>query len=768
MAVTLVPHHSHWGAFLAEVENGRIVGVRPFEHDPDPSELIEAIPAAVYSPTRIAQPMVREGWLADGRGSGAGRGKEPFVPVSWERALDLVAGELARVKRDHGNQAIMGGSQGWASAGLFHEARGQVRRFLASFGGFVDQTSNYSFGTALTFLPHVLGGPQAVTGPVTSWSSIAHHAKLMVLFGGANPKNTQVAKGGVAYHAISGWVEELIRAGVEVVNISPVRDDGPGSVAPEWIAIRPNTDTAMILALTHTLVAEGLHDTAFLASHCTGFERVRPYLMGESDGQPKDAEWAVAITSVPADRIRALARQMAAERTMLTASWSLQRADHGEQPYWALILLAAALGQIGLPGGGFGFGYGSSANIAEPPLLYPGPVMDAVRNPAGAAIPAARITDCLLHPGERYESDGKSATYPDIRLVYWAGGNPFHHHQDLNRLRRAWQNPETIIVHDPWWSATARHADIVLPATTSLERNDLSCAPRDRFVIAMHQAIAPVGQARDDFAIFRDLATRLGCEPAYTEGRNEMAWVRHVYDGFRERARNNAIPDFDSFWQQGYLEIPRRHDEYVLFADFRADPAKHKLATPSGLIELYSERIAGFGYDECPPLPTWLEPAEWLGGKSAQTFPLHLVSSQPRYKLHSQMDAGPVSAKGKVGGREAVEINPADAQARGIADGEVVRVFNERGACFAGAVLTDAVRPGVVKLSCGAWYDPASDEDGAACAHGNANMLTRDHGTSRLGQGPSSATALVQLERWTGTLPPVRAFTPPRVVESAA
>ena len=144
--------------------------------------------------------MVREGWLKHGGGHGEGRGREPFVPVSWDRALDLVAGELARVKRDHGHDAIMAGSQGWSSAGIFHEARAQLRRFMSTFGGFVDQASNYSFGTALTFLPHILGSAQPVTGPLTSWSSIARHAKLMVLFGGCNPKNMQVTSGGCAGH----------------------------------------------------------------------------------------------------------------------------------------------------------------------------------------------------------------------------------------------------------------------------------------------------------------------------------------------------------------------------------------------------------------------------------------------------------------------------------------------------------------------------------------------------------------------------------------
>lgn len=769
MAVKLVRNHSHWGAFLAEVEDGRITGVRPFEHDPDPSPLINAIPAGVYSETRVAQPMVRQGWLTRGPGSGAGRGNEPFVPVSWDKALDLVAGELARVKRDYGPSAIMGGSQGWGSAGIFHEARTQLRRFLAANGGFVDQVMNYSFGTALAFLPHVLGNPQAVTGPLTSWSSIARHAGLMVLFGGANPKNTQVGKGGCAAHSTSGWLEQLAAAGVRVVNVSPIRDDGPESVAPEWIPIRPNTDTAMILALAHTLIAEGRHDAAFLASHCVGFERVRPYLMGETDGQPKDADWAAAITEVPADTIRALARSMAATRTMLTASWSLQRADHGEQPYWALVLLAAVLGQIGLPGGGVGFGYGSSAGIADLPFAFRPPAMETLANPLGLGIPAARITDCLLNPGGEYDFNGKRATYPDIRLVYWAGGNPFHHHQDLNRLRRAWQRPETIIVHEPWWTSTARHADIVLPATTSLERNDIGCAGRDRFIMAMHKAIEPVGESRDDFAILRGLALRLGCESAFTEGRGEMEWLRHLYGKCREGVRTNqaSVPDFDGFWRDGWLEIPASAEEYVLHAQFRADPSAHKLGTPSGKIELYSERIAGFGYADCPPHPAWLEPAEWLGG-TASSGQLHLVSSQPRYRLHSQMDPGPVSAEGKRDGREAIAINPEDARRRGIAEGDVVRVYNARGAALAAAELTESIRPGVVRLSCGAWYDPASSDENAPCVHGNANMLTRDAGTSRLGQGPSSATALVEIERWLGPVPPIRVFTPPPTVARAA
>ncbi|MGH8734939.1 MAG: molybdopterin-dependent oxidoreductase, partial [Burkholderiales bacterium] len=354
-----------------------------------------------------------------------------------------------------------------------------------------------------------------------------------------------------------------------------------------------------------TLVTEGLHDEAFLERYTVGFEKFRRYLMGEDDGTPKDAAWAARISGIDAETIRKLARRMAATRTFITTTWSLQRADHGEQPIWMTVVLAAMLGQIGLPGGGFGFGYGSMNRMGQgrsPVAALNRPIG---RSPINSFIPVARISDLLLHPGETIDYNGQRITFPEIKLIYWCGGNPFHHHQDINRLVQAWRVPETVIVHEIFWTPTARYADIVLPATTTLERNDIGASRRDRFVMAMQRAIAPVGQARDDFAIFNGLAERLGCADAFTQGRDEMGWLRHLYERCRHGAGANALalPDFDSFWEKGWLEIPAAGDEYVLFGDFRADPAKHPLRTPSGRIELYSEKIASFGYDDCPPHP---------------------------------------------------------------------------------------------------------------------------------------------------------------------
>ncbi|MFP6740975.1 MAG: molybdopterin dinucleotide binding domain-containing protein, partial [Alphaproteobacteria bacterium] len=379
-------------------------------------------------------------------------------------------------------------------------------------------------------------------------------------------------------------------------------------------------------------------------------------------------------------------------------------------------------------------------------------------------IPVARVADMLLNPGGTVDYNGKQLTYPDVRMVYWVGGNPFHHHQDINRLVEAWQRPETIVVHEPWWTATARHADIVLPATTALERNDIGRADLDCHIFAMHKAVEPRGEARPDFEIFSGLAGRLGFAEQFTEGRDEAAWLRHLYDVFRQQVseRRIELPEFDDFWRDGHIELPLDDSERVGLGAFRGDPAVHPLKTPSGRVEIFSETIDGFDYDDCPGHPTWLEPAEWLGGAGQASHPLHLISNQPVGRLHSQLDCGVTSMQSKVAGREPVFINSDDAAARGIVDDDVVRLYNDRGACLAGACLSDGLRPGVVVLPTGAWYDPA--KPAGLDRHGNPNVLTLDKGTSRLGQGPSAHTTLVEVEKFDGEAPAVEAFEPPVAV----
>jgi len=768
MAVQRYPQLAHWGAYVAVVDDGHLVRCEPFEHDRHPSPMLKAIPEMVYSPVRIARPAVRESWLRRRSAApGEGRGAEPFVEVGWDTALSLVAAELARVRSEHGAAAIFGGSYGWSSAVRFHHARTQLRRFLYAGGGCTDQVGNYSWGCAQFFLPHIVGSYEATDGKVTDWPNLIRHTRLFVAFGGMALKNGQVASGGIGDHTMPHYVAEAKRAGMEFVVVSPTRADCPAILGAQWIPIRPNTDAAMMLAMTHVLAVEERHDVKFLRDCCHGWEKVEAYLLGRGDGTPKTPEWASTICGVPAETIRDLARRLAGTRSFLTAAWSLQRAHHGEQPYWALITLAATLGQIGLPGGGFGFGFGSIGAIGNPRGAG-SPSMPLGTN-TGPKIPVARMADMLLWPNQAYDFNGARYTYPDVHLVYWAGGNPFHHHQDLNRLRRAWSRPETVIVNDTWWTATARRADIVLPATTTLERNDVGAGARDRFIFAMHKAIEPIGGSRHDFDIFRELAARLGYEDRFAEGRGERDWLVHIYERAREANARAGIelPQFDAFWRKGYVEQPAPKRDFVMLEDFRADPKAKALNTPSGRIELYSERIASFGYADCPPHAAWIPPREWLGAEAACRFPLHLVTVQPPARLHAQLDPGPVSRGTKVAGRERIMISVEDAASRGLATGDVVRVFNERGEMLAGVSVDRETALGVAVMATGAWYDPVDNTALALERHGNPNVLAFDSGTSSLAQAPSALSVLVQIEKWRGPAPEVRAFEPPQTVPLA-
>ena len=758
-------HAAHWGPYLAASTPDGLV-VRPHPDDPDPSPILANLPDAAHHPTRVAQPMVRKGWLDRGPGPSLERGAEAFVPLDWPAALDLVANELRRVRDERGGAGIYGGSYGWSSAGRFHHAQSQLHRFLGTTGGYVRSVNTYSSGCANVILPHVLAEGEKAAKDWLTWPEIEEHTELVVAFGGMARKNASVSSGGVSRHLVQGHLERARERGAEFVLVSPLRDDLPGEVGAEWIPIRPATDVALMLALAHTLVREDLHDREFLDRCTAGYERFERYLLGETDGVAKSPRWAEEITGISAGEIAALARRMAGHRTLVTVSHSLQRSEFGEQPVWMGVVLAAMLGQLGLPGGGFQYALASLANNGKPPQAVPSPALPQGRNPVRTFIPVARVADMLLHPGEPFEYDGQHLTYPDIRLVYWAGGNPFHHHQDLARLRRAFARPDTVIVHDAYWTSTARHADVVLPSTITLEREDIGGGHNDSHVLAMHRVLDPYAQAWDDYAIFSELARRLDASDVFTEGRTPWQWLQHLYGTLAARLAELGVtaPPFDEFWELGSLELPARATSGRPLDGFREDPDRHPLTTPSGKVEIFSETIAGFGYDDCPGHPTWLEPAEWLGSPAAARHPLQLVANQPATRLHSQLDVGGRSQASKVAGREPVRIHPDDAAARGIRDGDVVRVFNDRGACLAGAVVGEGLRPGVVQLSTGAWYDPLHPAgDHPLCVQGNPNVLTRDVGTSRLAQGCTGQLTLVEVERFQDEVPAGSAHLPPAI-----
>ncbi len=757
------PHSSHWGAFSV-VRRGDGIEIVPHPSDADPAPLLGNIPASLTHRARIARPMARRGWLENGPGPDGRRGRQDFVPLDWPRALDLAAEALRRTYADHDGRAVFGGSYGWSSAGRFHHAQSQVHRFLNALGGYTKSVNTYSSAAAAVILPHIIGTQESAGRENVSWHELATETELVLAFGGLPLKNTSVSSGGTSQHVARAHLQAAHDRGTQFHLFSPIRDDLTEAVDPVWHALHPGTDVPLMLGMAHTLVSEGLFDRDFVARFCAGFDLFEPYLMGRTDGQPKDAAWAAAICGLPSHDIAALARHAVGKRVLITCAQSLQRSEHGEQPVWMGVVLAALLGQIGLPGGGFVYAMGSIGNVGKPALAVPLPTLPQGRNRIPDFIPVARIADLLLNPGQSYDFNGKAMTYPDIRLVYWAGGNPFHHHQDLNRLRQAFARPDTIIVHETGWTATARHADLVFPATVTLEREDIGAAGNDPLMVAMHRAKQPFGEARDDYAIFADLAERLGVAEQFTAGRSARDWLRVLYEPTRAGLEKLGLdaPDFERFWAAGEVVLPTLPWSGGVARAFRLDPVNAPLSTPSGKVEIGSTTIAGFGYDDCPGHPTWMPPSDGFGAPRQADFPLVMVANQPATRLHSQLDYGATSLASKIQGREPMRIHPEDAKQRGLADGDIARVFNDRGACLAGVIVSDAVRLGVVQLATGAWYDPIDPTaDNPLCVHGNPNVLTRDIGTSRLAQACTGQLCLVQVERFTDALPPIRAFDPP-------
>ena len=737
---------SHWGAFEAVIENGKLVSTNSFKHDLNPNNISKLIPKAVYHKTRIKRPSIRKGWLQDPEGRSRHlRGNDDFHEVPWDEAVEIASNEIKRIKDKYGNSSIYGGSYGWSSAGKFHHAQTQLQRFLNSIGGYVGAFGSYSTAAAQVIIPHVLGMNflQLIFNFQNTWPTIQENTKNILMFGGINPNNSKVSMGGSTRHENDAWFKKFIDKNINLINISPQKADAPRGSS--WLPIVPGTDTAFMLGIAYELESKDLADRNFLKNYTVGYEKFKLYLTGQKDGQPKNAEWAENICGISADTIRSIAVKISQERTLITVAWSLQRAQNGEQPYWMATTLAAMLGQIGLPGGGIGFGYGAIGGVGNPIKNFGGLSFPKGKNPISDFIPVARIAEMLNSPRSNYEFNGEERVYPDIKLIYWCGGNPFHHHQDLNSFHKAWQKPDTIIVNEPWWTSTAKRADIVFPATTSYEREDIGKANGgDNYIFHMPKLIEPVGESKNDYTIFSELSQKLGFHKEFTEGRNDDEWIEYLYNEFQVFMEKSGTqcPSLDELKDKSWITLPVAGKEFASkpFQEFRKNPEESPLQTPSGKIEIFSEKIDSFGYSECPGHPIWIEPDEWLGSNLTENFPYHLVSPQPNDKLHSQLECAIADIPNER--PTPIMINQEDAKELNVKSGNIIRIYNMRGSCLARAQISDEIKKGVMSLPTGAWFD--TDEDGIE-QQGNPNALTFDKGTSRLGQGPSAHTTLVNI-----------------------
>lgn len=751
---------AHWGTY--EIHGAHEAErLTPLARDPHPARIGEGWLAAVQDPaTRIARPSIRKGWLTQ-RDQNRG-GDAVFVELPWDEALDITAQALRQVIDTHGNGSLFAGSYGWAAAGRFHHAQSQMRRFLNTVGGFVGAANTYSHAGAEVILPYLVGqSHRAFQDHMTSWPLVAEHCELLLAFGGISKRAAQVTSSGTTMHQTQDWLEKAQTKGCQIVNISPLRSDVADPMNAQWIAPRPGTDCALMLALSHELFATGQADRAFLARCTYGAQTFEDYLMG-ADGTPKTADWAASICDVPAQVIRDLAARMARSKTMINLAWSLQRADHGELTLWAGLALACVLGQIGKPGTGFAFGYGSTEPVGRPHRLINWPSVPQGKNAVADFIPVARVADMLADPGGAYTYDGQDRTYPDAKMVWWSGGNPFHHHQDLARLDHLWRRPETIVVMDHSWTATARRADIVLPTTSALERDDIMINRRDTALVYMSAALSPFAQARDDYDIFAGLSARMGTLAAFTEGRTSQDWQRVLWQDCSRVAQNSGfeLPPLDTFRELGVFDIPNTPQERVQLQNFVTDPARTPLNTASGLIELESTAIGAMALTDCPASPVWRAPAEWLG--KAEADQLHLISGQPDTRLHAQNDNGPTSMATKTAGRETCTLHPDVAARHKLSAGDVIMIENARGGCLAGVSISDALRPDIIALPTGAWLDLQMVDGKPTCIHGNPNILTLDKGSTGLSQGNIAHTTLVRIRKWDGPLPQITVHQQPK------
>jgi len=642
----------------------------------------------VNHPDRLRQPLRRTG------PRGAGR----FEPIGWDEALDEVARQLRRVRDTYGPAAILDCSR-TGSLSMLHN-RFAVPRLLNMFGGCTELWSNIS-AEAEVFAVRATFGAKAEYKSAGREPTDFVNSRLILMWGWS-PGDGTFGTGTLQY------LKEARRRGVRIVCVDPRVTRTSRQLADEHVFIRPSTDAAALIAMAYVIVREGLHDQPFLDRHVLGFDDAhlppgvaagasyRAYLEGLADGVRKTPEWAAEITGSPADTIRRLAVEYATSKpAALQCGYAPGRTIAGEQFHRAAYALAAVTGNIGIPGGNTGVSNGATGRLGVKSL-------PAGTNPAGARVASSLLADLL----ER----GRAGGYPaDVKLIYSAAGDLFNQLPNVRKITAAAERLEFMVVHDHFVTPTARYADIVLPATMFWERNDVHVpwAGAGHYVIFMKKAVEPPDGCRNDLDICAALAARLGI--AGYNDKTEEEWLREL--------TRETIDDFDAFRERGLARLPAP-DDAVAFAREIRDPERHPFTTPSGRIEVYSTALAAnpdpYGLGPIPPIPTWTPETP------DARHPLRLVTPKSRARTHSIHDNQPALARAD---HDDVWLHPRDAAARGILDGQRVRVFNARGATELPARVTDRIAPGVVAIKEGAWFAlDARGHDTRGCA----NLLTSD------------------------------------------
>lgn len=689
-----------------------------------------------YHPDRLLHPLKRTG----------PRGRGDFAVISWEAALDTLAAQFERIKSQYGNSALFVPY----GTGSYNQLNGSdvARRLMNLYGGCLGFYNSYSWAATNLATPTVYG--TLVTGNQRQdWLNSRY-----ILMWGWNPAEMRDGTN-------SDYFVKLARqAGARVVCIDPRHSLSAAGLADEWIPIRPGTDAAMMSAMAYVMLSEKLYDREFVRTHCIGFdasqmppgaeaeESYSEYLLGTRDGVAKTPEWAQAITAVPAETIARIAREYATLKPgVLYQGYGMQRRAYGEQVVRAGCVLAALTGNVGLPGG-----WASGLGLQAPDGGPQDTVFPTGSNPVPARIPVFLWTEAVLRGHEMTPADGllgAESLDNDIKLIYAVATNCLiNQHADLNRTVQILKDEsrvEFLAVQDNFLTPTARFADLVLPACTQFETWGVEDGWKyGDEVILQPKLVEPPGECKSDYRICAEIAERLGIGEAFTEGRDERGWVEWCLDEYR-RTRFPDLPSLEEFertnlgvWGQSVTEPA------IAFADFRADPERHPLPTPSGKIEIFSMQILALGRpDEIPPVPKYIPEWESPFGNAAVQYPLQALGHHTLHRVHSTHDNNDWLEEAFP---QRVFINPIDAAMRGIRDGDRVKVYNARGSLVLPCRITERILPGVVDIPQGAWWSP--DEDGTDYG-GNINVLTSSRWTP-FAFGSAQHTIMVQVEKVAG------------------
>jgi len=655
------------------------------------------------------------------------RGEGKFERISWDEALDTVAGELNRVRGTYGPSALLFLGGGGDTMELHRQTL--VQGLLYMTGGCTRMWGVASNEGALFASMATYGTLSSVGDPDDFLNS-----RLIIMWGW-DPTTT------IQRTNTSWYLLQARERGTRIISVDARYTPATATLADQWIPIIPGTDAAMLIAMAYVIINENLQNRAFLEKYTSGFDQFRDYVLGIEDSVAKTPVWAEGITGVPAAVTESLAREYATTKpAALISGIGPGRTAYGEQYHRAAHALDAMTGNIGIHGGWAGAFYhitpmfgGYDFKLGRLPAGKENAVEAGVP-PRRDSLPTLAGSDnaARIHFSEIPEAilKGKAGGYPaDLKMLFVVTNNPVNQHPNSNKWAQALQNLESVVVVEQVMTATARFADILLPQSTYMERNDIIIGGAIPVYTCVNKAIEPLYESKSLLEICNLLATRLGVS-VYSQ-KTEEEWLREI-------TRGSYIPDYDAFKKKGIYPI-KLLEPGVAFKKQIEDIENNPFPTPSGKIEIYSQKLAEMSNPELPPVPKYIEPWEGRHDRLRVKYPLQLITTHFKRRAHSQFDRVPWLRELMP---QAISINPIDARARGISDGDTVRVFNDRGELIIPAIVTERVMPGVVDLPQGAWFSPdARGIDRGGCA----NTLTRDAGSP--GGAACHNTALVQLQK---------------------